>query len=913
VTRIPARAEAKPGLPAMFAAALQHHQAGRPGDAELLCRRILAADPRHADSLHLLGLLAHQTGRPDLAADLIGQAIAVNPGVAFFHSNLGSVLAAQSRLEAAIACFGRAIGLRPDYREAHYNLGNALFRLGRPDAAETSYRRAIGLRRDWPEAHNNLGNAVLEQGRPEEAAACFRRALELRADYAEAHNNLGNALKKKGLLDEAVECYRRALALRPASPDAHNILATALQQQGRLDEAIACLRNSIGLRPDDPAAHNLLGAALQLQGRLDEAVGCYRRALELRPDYPEALLNLGTALQFQEELEEAVASYLRAIELNPDSAAAHLNLGTALQELGRMEAAASCHRRAIALRPDDPDGHNNLGAALQELGLLDEAVASHRRSLELRPDYPEAHSNLGSALRKLGRLDEAVACFGRALELRPDNAEAHNNFGHAQQEQGRLDEALRYYAKALEIRPDYPAAHSNLLFAHNYLVDRSPQSLRDLARQFGAGLTGRVSEAFTGWGPWPAGGKLRVGLVSGDLRNHPVGYFLESLLRAADPARIEFVAFPAHHVEDDLTARLRPQVKAWKPIHALGDAAAARLIHGERVQVLLDLSGHTGRNRLGVFAWRPAPVQASWLGYFSTTGVAEIDYILGDPQVCPADEGDHFTETVWRLPEIYLCFTPPALPVEISPLPALAGGGLTFGCFNNLAKINDAVIAVWSRLLRAVPGSRLMLKARQFQDATVTRALRARFAAHGIGEDRLLTEKPSSRAEYLRAYHRIDIALDPFPYPGGTTSCEALWMGVPVLTRRGDRFLSHAGETILRNAGLPGWIAADDDAYVAKAADFAADLGGLAALRGRLRAQVLASPLFDAPRFARHFEEAMAGMWQRWRAGPAGSREAEGCTGEGTFPGRSGRPDAQFSLSSSSSVSVQASGSGSGA
>jgi predicted O-linked N-acetylglucosamine transferase (SPINDLY family) len=257
-------------------------------------------------------------------------------------------------------------------------------------------------------------------------------------------------------------------------------------------------------------------------------------------------------------------------------------------------------------------------------------------------------------------------------------------------------------------------------------------------------------------------------------------------------------------------------------------------------------------------------VQATWLGYFATTGVAEMDYIIGDPQVSPAGESNHFTETVWPLPEIYLCFTPPAMAVEVSGLPALSSGRPTFGCFNNLAKINDRVMAVWTRLINAVPGSRLLLKAKLLQDQTVRGTIRARFAAHGLDEDRLLIEPPSSRIDYLRAYHRIDIALDPFPYPGATTSCEALWMGVPVLTRRGDRFLSHAGETIARNAGLPDWIADDDDAYVTKAAGFASDLGHLAALRAQLRAQVLASPLFDAPRFARHFEAAMAGMWNRW-------------------------------------------------
>jgi protein O-GlcNAc transferase len=313
-----------------------------------------------------------------------------------------------------------------------------------------------------------------------------------------------------------------------------------------------------------------------------------------------------------------------------------------------------------------------------------------------------------------------------------------------------------------------------------------------------------------------------------------------------------------------LTSRIKPYFESWRPIHALTDEAAAQMIHEAGVQVLLDLSGHTGNNRLPVFAWRPAPVQATWLGYFATTGVAEIDYIIGDPQVAPPDEARHFTESVWPLPEIYYCFTPPDIAVNVSRLPALSSGGVTFGCFNNLNKVNDGVVAVWARVLDAVPGSRLLLKAHQLRDPAVCIVIRERFAVHGIVGERLELEPSSPRVDYLRAYDRIDVALDPFPYPGGTTSCEALWMGVPVLTRRGDRFLSHAGETIVHNAGLPDWIAADENDYVAKAACFASDLRQLADMRAVLRDRVLASPVFDAARFARHFETAAWGMWDRW-------------------------------------------------
>ena len=280
------------------------------------------------------------------------------------------------------------------------------------------------------------------------------------------------------------------------------------------------------------------------------------------------------------------------------------------------------------------------------------------------------------------------------------------------------------------------------------------------------------------------------------------------------------------------------------------------------MHVLLDLSGHTANNRLPIFAWKPAPVQSSWLGYFATTGVAQIDYLLGDPYVTRAEEASHFTEHIWRLPECYLCFTPPKFALKVEPLPALSAGHITFGSFNNLAKMNDAVVALWARVLQAVSGSRLLLKSAQMNDPNVRETTRQRFAARGIDPDRLRLEGSAPRGELLAAYSQVDIALDPFPYPGGTTSVEGLWMGVPVITRRGDRFLSHVGESIAQNVGLSDWIAADDDDYVDKAVEFTADLEHLTTLRKGLRQKVMASPAFDAPRFARRFEAAMWGMWE---------------------------------------------------
>ena len=358
-----------------------------------------------------------------------------------------------------------------------------------------------------------------------------------------------------------------------------------------------------------------------------------------------------------------------------------------------------------------------------------------------------------------------------------------------------------------------------------------------------------------------------MGLLSGDLHDHPVGYFVEGILSqlTSNPsAKLVLIAYHNHFYTDALTVRIKACCQGWHSTMGVSDEALSKRIRDDGIDILIDLSGHTARNRLPLFAWKPAPVQVSWLGYFATTGVAAIDYLIADPWTMPETEEAYFTEKIWRLPETRLCFTPPDVDVEVSPLPALSNDYITFGCFNNLAKMNDDVVALWARVLASVPGSRLFLKAKQFKDVSTQQNTIERFAAHGINADRLILEGFESREKYLAAYHRIDIALDPFPYPGGTTSVEGLWMGVPVLTLAGERFLSRQGVGILMNAGLSEWVAADIDDYVTRAMSHSAGLQRLAALRKGLRQQVLVSPVFDAPRFARHFEAALRGMWQEW-------------------------------------------------
>lgn len=649
----------------------------------------------------------------------------------------------------------------------------------------------------------------------------------------------------------------------PVASDPSALVAAADEMlgAGRLDEAIAAYRAALLVPPPLPEARFNLGIALQSKGEWREACDCFRAVLAVAPRFAPAHLNLGNALRELHENDEALASYRRAVESNPQWAAAHVNLGNALKEAGRAQEALDCYARASELDPAFPHLEFNVGNAYQDLRRFDLAAKSYAEALERDPYSYDVLTNFGNALRELGAYQDAIDMQRRAIALEPDSYEAHDNLGNLLKETGRNDEAIASYREALRLRPDAWHTHSNLLLAMNHDARFTPSQQLSAAQAFGEQLASVVQArpcARAAVRPR----RLRVGLISGDFRNHPVGYFLEGLVANVDPGKLELNAYPTYEFDDALTGRLRGHFAAWRPIVGVPDDIAAERLREDGLDIMIDLSGHTARNRLPVLARRVAPVQATWLGYFGTTGVHAMDYVIGDPIVTPPGEEWHFTERVCRLPQIYLCFTPPDVDSIVTPPPVLHSGRITFGCFNSLAKINEAVIAVWSRVLAATPESMLLLKCRQLNDPKVRIDVAQQFAAHGIAEGRLLLEGPSPRSEYLASYGRVDIALDPFPYPGGTVSTEALWMGVPTLTRRGDRFLSHLGETIASNAGLDAWIADDAEDYVAKATRFAADVAGLAALRASLRTRVLASPLFDAPRFARHFEAALDHMWE---------------------------------------------------
>lgn len=641
----------------------------------------------------------------------------------------------------------------------------------------------------------------------------------------------------------------------------------ACDDRGIAVQSVLMLNDPLPAHSSAEAEYNQ-GVTFHAAGRLDEAVECYRRATALRPNLGEAHNNMGTALQRLGRIDEALACFHRAGELLADSPDVSNNLGMVLHALGRWEEAAASYRKALALRPNLPEALNNLGHTLQKMGRAPEALDCFRQAMRLRPDSAGIVNNLGNMLKELGRLDEAIACYDRALGLQPAYPEALNNLGNALKDSGRLDLALSAYDRALAIRPDYAVAHSGRLytlhFHPNYdaaaIYQEHVQWNQRHARPLARFIQPHIND------PAPHR-RLRIGYVSADLHDHVIGRFMLPLLVNHAHEHFEIFCYASVTCPDAMTERLRACTDVWRDVVALNDGQLADAIRQDRIDILVDLTMHMGSSRLLTFARKPAPVQVTYLAYCGTTGLETMDYRLTDPYLDPVAEEPAqasrpcYTEQSVSLPRTWWCYRPPDAVPEVNSLPASDTGRITFGCMNNFCKITPGVWDAWEQLLQAVPGARLVVHA---GEGTHRQQARDRLARAGVDPDRLEFVGFQPLVQYFEQYRNIDIALDPFPYTGGTTTCDALWMGVPVVTVAGRTAVSRGGLSILSNLGLDEFVARSVQEYVRLAAQRASDRPRLSELRQTLRSRMKASPLMDERQFAADMETAYRWMWQAW-------------------------------------------------
>ena len=668
-----------------------------------------------------------------------------------------------------------------------------------------------------------------------------------------------------GRLAHAAEDCRRVLRASPNQADALNLLGLIHRQQGNRELAIELLSQAVNARPSDPTHYGNLGVALMELGRPDDAILCFSQAIHLKPDNAMAYSNLGNAFKDKGLPNEAVDSYRKAISIDPGHAEAHNNLGYVLKETGRLDEAVAAYLKAVEIRPDFAEAFHNLGNALAAKGQLEEAATFYRQAITLRPALAEACNNLGKILMEQGQLEEAAARYRQVLAIKPDYAEAHGNLGIVFKEEGRLDAAIEHYRRALAIKPDLASVFSNLLMTLQYLDNVSAAQIFEEHRRFAERYETPLKAAWTSHANLPdPERRLRIGYVSGDFRGHAVANFIEPILASHNRTEFEIYGYYSHTRHDAHTEAIAGCMDHWLPCAGIGDDQLAERIRADGIDILVDLAGHTAHNRLSLFARKPAPVQATWIGYPGSTGLTAMDYRITDAYMDPPGLTERYhSETLIRLPDSEAAFRPEPLCPPVNPLPALSTGELTLASLNNLTKINSSVIELWARILAALPEARLMLG--NVTEPAIGERLVGQFAKAGVAAERLILQPRMGMAGYLAMHHRIDLALDPFPYNGGTTTSHSLWMGVPVLTLAGEHTVARCGVSLLSRVGLTEFIVDSEEAYFHRAVQLARDLPALERVRQSLRGRMMGANC-DPKKITADLETAYRQMWRGWCA-----------------------------------------------
>ncbi|UQV44382.1 tetratricopeptide repeat protein [Janthinobacterium lividum] len=857
--------------------------------------------PNDAEAQGNLGTAWQERGMYDQAIDSYTRALELNPDFVEAHGNLAAALQAQGKLEQAELAYRQALALRPDYAKGHFNLGNTLQAMQRSAEAIACYQRALTLLPGDAEIYLNLGNAQQDLQQWQAAIVSYRAVLQLAPHTTAAHANLAAALHGAEDYVGAVASYRRAIALHPDDAKLHNNLGRALQSLDQAEEAIAAYEQAIALDGSFAQALSNLGLLQCKQKNYTAAIDYCARVLRLQPDDAQACGQLAIAYGAAEERDNALKYFQQAIDLAPGKAANHRQLADYYSTIKRYPLAVEAYRRTLELDSGDSETHNHLGVALQELEQYEAATASYERALELEPKNISALCNLGSTRQAQKQLEHAkqtylaalaidpaferahfalgncyvlmnepllaLECYHKTLEINPDYRDAYVNISATFSNIGRIEEAIETCRKGLAVCPLWETLFSNYLFLLSHSTEIDPQALFAEHQRFSDTFETHIAKGRAGHNntrdPLRT---LKVGFVSGDLHNHPVPHFLIPILEnIADGARLSLYAYHNNPQNDDITERLREVIPHWRQVEHLSDPDLGQLIRDDGIDILIDLSGHTGKNRLLMFAAKPAPVQASWIGYPLTTGLQSIDYYLGDQYFTPPNElGDQFSEKLLLLPAC-VPFLPSKLAPSVQPAPALTNGYITFGSFNRTNKINRQVIARWARVLRAVPDSKMIVAAMPKSEAPPQ--LAAWFAEEGIAQERLTFEGRTGMAQFMAIHHRIDICLDAFPYCGSTTTLHALWMGVPTLTTAGPTMPSRAGNMILRQVELDDFIATDEDDLVRKSVAMAANPMLLGAYRFSMRHRLERSVLGKPKLITEGLENGLRIIWQRWCEG----------------------------------------------
>ena len=714
------------------------------------------------------------------------------------------------------------------------------------------------------------GNRSEDGGDPRAACEHYRKAVEIAPNYARAHLNLGIGLAATGDPEGAVQSYRAALAIDPGSAPANYNLATLLYARGELQDAANLLRRALESKPGFPEAHVALSNVYESQGDLAAAAASLEAALRQRPDYAGALYNYGLLLKKTGRPLEAETALRRAIGIEPDNVNACYELATLLHARGALVEAEGLFRSTLERKPDHTEAYAALFDLYDSQGNFAAAASAVEGVLRQRPDWVGALNNYGHMLRKLRRLTESEAAYRRAIALDPAFLPGYQGLGSTLLAQSRIADALEVFRSGREFDPEGFEMEMAELFTLNYTEGISNEEIFARHRAFGERLERKHpqrTEPFQN--DRNPDRRLRVGYVSADLFQHPVAMFAIPLLERHDRSVCAIYGYSTGSTQDRVTRQLQSLIDVWRDAASMSDEELVETIARDQIDILVDLTGHTGHFfRPGVFARQPAPVQVTWLGYPNTTGTTRIQYRLSDNITDPPGDADRYhSEALVRLPHSQWCYRP-FTSVDCAEEPPMKRNGfVTFGSFNEFTKLSPSILGRWTEILARLPDARFAIA--RVSDGPAKDGLIRDLERAGIAPDRISFLPVVAMDEYYRRFGTVDIALDSAPYSGTTTTCDTLWMGVPVLTLRGTRSASRPSASILTTLGLTEWIASTPENYVRLAVQFARDEANITMLRKSLRTRMLTSPLMDEPRFARDVEAAYRRMWRAWCERPS--------------------------------------------
>jgi protein O-GlcNAc transferase len=719
------------------------------------------------------------------------------------------------------------------------------------------------------EIEQKLTNVFTHYKRGELVAAkeLCQQILQLQPEHVHAMFVLGVIYQNQENFLAAIDIYEKIVSINPNIVEVYINLAAIEIELGNIDKGILYSQKSIALQPNKVDGYVNLGHGLRLQGNLEAAVKAYQQAIQINPHLPECHALLGVIFQDLGQIETAILYLQTSVTLSPQNASFHNSLGNALIKNNRWEEAIAHYQQALALSPQDTDFHYNLANALQTTGKLAEAIAHYQKCLDVITKNADFCTKYANALQKTAKFAEAITYYRLSLQLKPQNPVVHNNLGRALKHQGKIAEAITHYQLAFIQDPTSSTYYSNYLLCLHYQPHPNPQAIlaehQKWAEKHASPYLPSQPYHHNELNPHP---NLRIGYISPDFCTHPVAYFIKPILEAHNRQKVTVFCYADVAKIDETTQILQQLPLHWRNIWQWSDDQVSQLIQADKIDILVDLTGHTGDNRMLLFARQPAPVQVNYLGYPASTGLSTIDYRITDSYADPIGQTEEFhTETLIRLPETFLCYQPASVTPDVAPTPCLKNGYITFGSCNNLAKMTTEVISCWFKLLKAVPNSRLLLKYQSLSQVGSQERFLELLKQEEIAPERLIfRDVIRNYQEHLAVYNQIDIALDTFPYNGTTTTCEALWMGVPVVVLSGISHVGRVGVSILKNVGLDELIADSVDGYIELARNLANQPEQLQQIRQQLRNKMKCSPLLDSSRFTTFLEEKYQQMWEQY-------------------------------------------------